>query len=67
MRRIQVDFNALDQGVVPAGAPREPLSTGERVIIFDDSTDDYTGQVVGLSSSGRTVFVAVDEKARHSS
>ena len=59
MRRIRVDFNNTISGVVPALNRNETLTQGQHVIVYDDDTDDYEGEVVGFSDSGVVAFIAV--------
>jgi len=59
VRRIHVDFNNIVGSVVPVPVHGETFVVGEAVIVFDSSTDDYAGRIIGVS--GSTTFIEVAE------
>lgn len=57
MRRIRVDFNNMTGLVVPVPLGELQLHEHEAILVYDDSTEDYLGHVIGMSEA--TAFVEV--------
>ena len=60
MRRVMVDFHNMVDSVVPVPLDGQTFSVGEKVIVFDEDTEDYCAQVISISRD--TVFVKITNK-----